>query len=336
MIGRIDSQNNVPENVKKNSGIKSTVVKNTKSVNSPSPAVRTAASVAAAAGLPGDKLSASIVSFARFFSLSLKPNLLAAIRQQVVSVPVNNPVLTAAENMANQNTGSSSAAAKMREALSLAAAAAESKGVELSPKGLESYAEAVDPDLNKKREEDKRERRSKNENDSCEKSIKKENVITAEDLKKMANDNYGKDPLLDILNRLPGKNGQRWIVLPFNFYEDDKEFKVSLRILLENEDRATGMAVHVSVNNDKSEEGIKQKWGFGVDFLNDKISKVIIYFKPFINDKNETKLIQELSENLQIPVNKILIKTSQLTEIEDYFPYETDFDENLLSISEVV
>ncbi len=34
-------------------------------------------------GLPADKISSSIISFARFFSLPLKPELMAAIRRQV-------------------------------------------------------------------------------------------------------------------------------------------------------------------------------------------------------------------------------------------------------------
>ncbi|MDR1596182.1 MAG: hypothetical protein LBR99_00620, partial [Treponema sp.] len=42
----------------------------------------------------------------------------------------------------------------------------------------------------------------------------------------------GRNPLLGILNKFPGKDGRRWIVLPFSFNSGGVDFKVSLRILL--------------------------------------------------------------------------------------------------------
>ena len=61
---------------------------------------QTAASLASASGLPADKLSASIISFARFFSLPLKPNILAAIRRQAFLPESPKPAA------GNTNTGS--------------------------------------------------------------------------------------------------------------------------------------------------------------------------------------------------------------------------------------
>ncbi|MCL2193748.1 MAG: hypothetical protein FWB78_10170, partial [Treponema sp.] len=60
-----------------------------------SPAPHSVHTLIAAAGLPADRLSASIVSFARFFSLPIKPELMAAIRQQVFSQPMPTPTPTA-------------------------------------------------------------------------------------------------------------------------------------------------------------------------------------------------------------------------------------------------
>ncbi|MDR2072059.1 MAG: hypothetical protein LBP60_01310 [Spirochaetaceae bacterium] len=39
-------------------------------------------------------------------------------------------------------------------------------------------------------------------------------------------------PLFDLLNRLPGKNSRRWILLPFSFTDGKNEFDISLRLLL--------------------------------------------------------------------------------------------------------
>jgi hypothetical protein len=45
-------------------------------------------------------------------------------------------------------------------------------------------------------------------------------------------------PLLAIMNTLPGKNGQRWIVLPLNLENGGVEYAGSLRILLHGEEAA--------------------------------------------------------------------------------------------------
>jgi hypothetical protein len=42
----------------------------------------------------------------------------------------------------------------------------------------------------------------------------------------------GQSPLLNILNKIPGKDGRRWINLPFSFSSGDVNYRVSLRILL--------------------------------------------------------------------------------------------------------
>jgi hypothetical protein len=49
-------------------------------------------------------------------------------------------------------------------------------------------------------------------------------------------------PLLRLLNRIPGKHGRRWIVLPFTFLSGGVEFRVSVRILLQNRDVSASAA----------------------------------------------------------------------------------------------
>jgi hypothetical protein len=51
--------------------------------------------------------------------------------------------------------------------------------------------------------------------------------------------------LLGIMNMLPGKNGQRWVVLPLNLESGGVEYAVSLRILLRGEEASRCRAERV-------------------------------------------------------------------------------------------
>ncbi|MCL2804715.1 MAG: hypothetical protein FWD26_02120 [Treponema sp.] len=292
MIEKINLQKNLSDNIKTVSGSKA--VKIIKS--------NILASVPVKAAAAGDRLSSSIVSFARFFSLPLKQETLSLIRRQAfsaVSLPKGDDI------------------SKLRQALSLAAAAAESKGTELSVKGLEAYAQAIDPDLQKRR------RQNREKNNQEEKNIQKDEDITAAELKKMANEYSGNVKLLDLLNKLPGKNGRRWIVLPFNFFDKDREYAVSMRILLENDNRAICMALDISIENEIS----KEKLLFIVETAAEKPMKVSVHFdkKGF----KEAQFKKELAEALEIPPESVFVKT----EPEEYFPCEA---EQSSSIDEVM
>jgi hypothetical protein len=46
-------------------------------------------------------------------------------------------------------------------------------------------------------------------------------------------------PLLDFINRIPGKNGRRWAVFPFSFACGGVEFSVTLRLLLNTDPLAS-------------------------------------------------------------------------------------------------
>jgi len=281
--------------------------------------------------------------------------MLAAIRQQAFSLvlPQN------AANTANvASSGSASAAAapdlktlsetlRMREALSLAAAAAESKGAELSPKGLETYAEAIDPDWKKRQDDERqRDRRNKNQNENNEKDSLKTESISADKLKKMSLDYMKQNSLLEILNRLPEKNGQRWIVLPFDFFEDKKHFKVSIRILLDEKNvSGAKMAIQLSVNNEQLTDKIKNdedndgksKWLFVLDSADSKIVRVVVYHQNEMTEKEQIRFKKELSAALEIPVKSISVKYSGATAgCGDFFPCEADCDGQITLIDKAV
>jgi len=271
---------------------------------------RSVLSLINSAALPADKLSASIVTFARFFSLPLKPELMAAIRRQAFTqssgeTTQEEPLKqTAAENKTQVLLN-----AKYRDALSMAAAAAESKGVELNPKGLEAYAEAADPELygrQKERQNHKQKNKNQNEQKDENAALKPSN-INAANLEKTALEYLEKDPLLNTLNKLPGKNGQRWIVIPLDFSQDGKEYRVSLKILLEAE-IVTNRSVLMTL--DIAETGAPQsRVSFVLEAANNKLKRLSVYSQADIPAKEQKSLKSELSKLLEIPLNNVSVQT---------------------------
>jgi len=319
---------------------------------------RSAASLATALGLPPDKLSSVIISFARFFSLPLKPQLLADLRRNAfmpnaTKVATANPSSAAnaptekslpANANAAKDLNDAFSAEKTRQAFSFSAAAVESKGVELSPKGLESYAQAVDPDLRRQDGNNQRRRQNREQDEQEEKIIKTESVkkqkqgdsstnqfLTADSIKKMSLEYAQQNPVLEILNRLPCKNGQRWIVLPFNFDEGEKNYNVSMRVLLDDEkslNRAVCMALDIL---ESAESTPDKRWLFIMDSVNDKPMCISVYLQDDFSQKNNSIFKSELSKLFNIPPEYINIKNTT-----EPFPYEASFAENFSSIDEAV
>jgi len=296
--------------------------------SAPVSTIRSASSLATAAGLPNDKLSASIVAFARFFSLPLKPQMLAAIRRQTFS-----PQSTPASQQTSVTTEDASAtAAKTREALSLSAAAAESKGVELNPKALQVYAEAVDPEWEKNQNQNNQKKRQRNKEQNEKektKSISSKTIpVSASSLEKIALQSARINPLLDILNRLPAKHGQRWIVLPFDFPQDDPDLKVSMRILFDDEavNSAVCMALDIVEN-----AGDGRRWSFMLEYANEKPVSLTCCLRPDIAPNAQSRLLRELSSLLEIPPERVHVKNAVGS-----FPCETERSEKFSSIDEAV
>jgi len=334
-----------------------------------------------AAAAPSDKLSSSIVSFARFFSLPLKPSLLADIRRSVFQLPLTSAFQDASADVKN-TAGVKNAAAfqndqivkaladiktvndvKMREADSvltaraLAAAAAESKGIELNPKGLESYAYALDPYSRRQDGERKKHDKEQNQQETelnikkvSDINIDKENektaerdkfMLTAENFKNLFLEDARQNPAAEILNTLPGKNGQRWIVLPFDFSEGEREYRVSMRILLSNDkmsDNAACMALDIFSYNRETEDE-KSRFLFLFESANDKPARISVYLpKDFLSSQNKNKIPEndlskykkELSQSFNIPPERINIKF-----YDEPFPFESGFgNDSIISVNE--
>jgi hypothetical protein len=287
---------------------------------------RSIPALVAAAALPADRLSVSIVTFARFFSLPLKPDLMAAIRRQAI-----------AQTPMPQTTPADSAAAGKRVTLALSAAAAESKGVELNLKGLEAYAGAIDPDWDEKdpfsgrhgsrQGSGGRDPHEKQHNDQEKESAdEKAGVLQGPELKKLALESAEKDPLLAILNRMPGKNGRRWVVLPFDYSSNGRDFRVTLRIMLEGENPAGNQAgsMILDIAECPAAHESPGRWLFAAESAGSAINRLAVYLKLELPPQSHAQCITELSGIMGILPGNISIQS-----FEGDFPCEsgcgTDF-----------
>lgn len=192
---------------------------------------------AAALGLPGDTLSVTLLAFCRFFSISPDPALLKILRRELLESGMPSSPETAGEKAA-------------LEAEALGTLAALDKGVSLSPEALEQYSRFFSPPVFAEpggegrgespgggtgggasgggtsgggtgggKERGKQSSRGGDE------------ILNEKELRAIAEEQAKKDTLLDVLNTLPGKNGQYWTVYPLKINIRGIELKVFVRIL---------------------------------------------------------------------------------------------------------
>jgi hypothetical protein len=184
-------------------------------------------------GLPRDALTSSLLSLAKFFSLPLDAKLILRLRREALAagpLKMAEPSLTAQQH--DPEKPDPSLAAPLRSA-ALAAAAAAGKGVALSPEALGRYAAALaayDRDDAAPEEDPETETGADREDPRGDGgaprfSAPREGGDLAEEIE-------ARLPLLGVLNRIPGKDGRRWITLPFSFESGGVVCRVSLRILL--------------------------------------------------------------------------------------------------------
>jgi len=172
--------------------------------------IKTAANM----GFPKDVLSVALLVFARYFSVSLSPALLKTLRREILASGKSSSPETQAEKTA-------------LEAEALSALIALDKGVELSPQTLEHYARFLSlPDKNPGRQDGKENRDLDRDRDR-----EREESLSAEELRILSEEQEQNDGALAFLNRLPGRNGQRWLVFPFIVKIKGIEFQVFLRLL---------------------------------------------------------------------------------------------------------
>jgi len=173
--------------------------------------------VADGMGLPKDTLSVALLSFAHFFSLPVNPELVKTLRCEILTSGKGSSPKTKAERAA-------------LEAEALARVSAKDKGIVLSHEALERYAGYLSSQGNGDR--NRRETPSRDEN------------LTAEELRAIADNQAESDGFLDLLNSLPGKNGRHWLVFPFNIRIKGIEIDVFIRLLKEGS-FTSGVSRHI-------------------------------------------------------------------------------------------
>jgi hypothetical protein len=284
-------------------------------------------------GLPADRLSAALVSFFRFFSLPLEPSLLAKTRRQALQA------------------GSPGASADTpQEAAALAATAAADKGVELDPAGLGRYAAAIDPEPQPERDnetgggasgnmqgqgEGGRNGGSQNKDKRRRPDPENAAAIAADPsmLKKKIIEAGAENPLLNLLNRLPGRNGQRWMVFPFSFTEQGLPYRASLRILLHEDPAGNGQgrADHMALDIVQGAAPGKtaRRWLFGMNTANGKNPRLQVYLRPPLRKGTLVSLGRNLAALLEIPGECVSVQ-NYAQHCADFFPFTENGEANML------
>jgi len=184
---------------------------------------------AANLGLPKDALSAALLVFTRFFSLSADKALIGSFRREILGLLKTSSPGTAEEKAA-------------LESKAMAAVIAADKGVFLSPAALERYARFFMPPTTPPQKMSSPvmpKASGEKENASPKAAISSqdsgggdlEEIPEPEELRAIAEAQMGEDGFLDLLNYLPGRNGQYWLVFPFSVNVKGIELKVLLRVL---------------------------------------------------------------------------------------------------------
>jgi hypothetical protein len=311
-----------------------------------------------ALGLPAGRLSTAVVAAARFFSLPLEPGLLAKIRRQALQPgQLPQPGLAtqggpaAAAGGVNETTGASF---ENRDAPVLAAAAAADKGVELTPAGLADYTAAIDPEAGrnagghggqngKKQDNNRKNTEKKAEEDHFLRSEAIDPLYLREKIIEFAE----QSPLLGLMNRLPGKNGRQWIVLPFSFSENGARYHLSLKIMLN--DAALGsqnghMAGHMAgqmaleivksgADGGKRTDDAEQRWLFVLDSgRRPQDSQLTLRLWPPRPQRALQSLAGRLSQALNIAPERVFVEN--YTKLSFFSPENRQ--EVLLSVNEQV
>jgi hypothetical protein len=260
----------------------------------PLPPEEALAHLALSLGLPRGELSTALLGFARYFSLPLEPGLLQRLRREALAPRAGG------------------------EALVLAAAAAEAKGLRLTGEALEADAAALDPGRREPPGGDQNRERRQNAEDT---------PPGPGELQKAAEEAEALSPLLRITNRLPGKNREHWVTLPFTFSSRGLEFRVSLRILLKNRGpggyEAERVALDIGLDS--------RRWLFVLDSPRQKAPSLEVYVSPLPAGTSPAALERELQEALGAIRGGLRIKVSEKPAF-----FADSRDETLLSVNEEV
>jgi hypothetical protein len=124
------------------------------------------------------------------------------------------------------------------------------------------------------------------------------------------------NPLINLMNRLPGRNGQRWICIPFSFEDGGLTFNVTLRVLLAAEaHRAEQFALEIS--------GEKQRWLFTAACRPGGTLHLEAGLWPAVAEKTLRSMEKELAALLAVPPEQVQVRND-----EEFPPFAPDSRKN--------
>ena len=278
----------------------------------------------ASLGLPGDRLSASLITFARFFSLPMDSALLSAIRRQALQAAAESGASAnaALPRPERESSGEASLAKTVADAFVLAALAAADKDAPVSTAALAEYAAALDPDgggAGQGGEEPDKKRQQNNDKEPD--AYDALETLTPSLLKEKLLHNTAQNPTLTLLNSLPSKNGRRWLVFPFRFTQDGADYHISLRILLDSsspENRNGRVCLDIA----QPARGLRRL--VVVDSANGRPDRARLLLRPACPAKTLKAMSGALAAILEIPLERVSAENCG-----DFFPLVPDSGEPL-------
>ena len=291
--------------------------------------------------LPQDNLSRSIIAFTRFFSLPLEAKFLNSLRREALSMPGNG-----AAGRESSVLGAVAALDKGlkldRKALGEYAAAIEGSIKSFTGQNREKAPinSARPGNWHIKDREGGGQQSQDNSPGTEDNGLSQEgghNDHGFQENERKQHDNPQRQPagyslqqklteilkdrpLLDMINRIPGKKG-RWVVIPFSFFQNGFEFNVSLRMLLYDNETLSGklniverFTAEIAVNK-KTAEGVKHRYWF-ISLERPVLSEETVTFPPesrvkifsetaVRSLKEKVRLRRELAKTLNIPFEQV-------------------------------
>ena len=184
---------------------------------------------AANLGFPQDTLSVALLVFARYFSLPIKPALIGQLRREFLNTGKTSATGESTDLRSGSAIDSKASPTKLSpqtagekaalDSESMAAVIAADKGLSLNSDALLRYAAFLLPPLFGDKKE--------NADDSND----KEDAPESDEVRAIAEEEEQKDDFLALLNSIPGKNGQYWMVFPFSVKVRGIDLNVFLRFL---------------------------------------------------------------------------------------------------------
>ena len=287
--------------------------------------------------LPQDNLSRSILAFARFFSLPLESKLLNTLRREVLGQTGK----TGQEAAALGSAAAADKGIKLGEkALGEYTAAIEGSlksFIQDNPAGTPVHSanpdnqeppeqnpeQGGDSPLGNQKQRSQGEEAGGNFRDPSQENLphspeadsQAQPKLQVPALQWQITEILEKRPLLDLINRLTGKNG-RWAAIPFSFCKNGLEFTVSLRIFLSKTpfSAETTLSERLTADIKVSGAGKGKHWLITLEKPNPANfaknstypeDRVIIFTEPEYTPADKKNLAKELAKTLGLASNRV-------------------------------